>query len=73
VGTIAQSLGVTFEPVQYVQALEFWLINPDTAQVEVYRLQDDAEVPHVTLRKHQTLTTPLFPGLEIPLQEVFRQ
>ena len=54
-------------------AAELWLIDPDTAQVEVYRLQDDAEVPQVTLRKQQTLTTPLFPGLEIPLDKVFRQ
>jgi Uma2 family endonuclease len=31
--------------------MELWLIDPDTPQVEVYRLQDDAEVPQVTLRK----------------------
>jgi Uma2 family endonuclease len=52
---------------------ELWLIDPDTPQVEVYRLQEDSEVPQGTLRKHQTLTTPLFPGLEIHLEEVFRQ
>jgi Uma2 family endonuclease len=54
-------------------ATELWLIDPDRPQVEVYRLQEDAEVPRVTLRKHQTLTTPLFPDLEIPLEKVFRQ
>jgi Uma2 family endonuclease len=51
---------------------ELWLIDPDTGEVEVYRLQEDAEVPKFTLRKNQTLTTPLFPGLAIPLEKVFQ-
>ena len=50
---------------------ELWLIDPDTGEVEVYRLQEDAEVPKFTLRKDQTLTTPLFPGLAILLEKVF--
>jgi len=50
-----------------------WLIDPDTPQLEVYRLQEDSEVPQLTLRKHQTLTSPLFPGLEIPLEKMFPQ
>jgi Uma2 family endonuclease len=52
---------------------ELWLIDPNTTEVEVYRLQEDAEVPKFTLRKDQTLATPLFPGLAIPLEKVFRQ
>jgi Uma2 family endonuclease len=54
-------------------AEELWLVDPDTAQVEVYRLQEDAQTPKATLKKTQTLATPLFPGLEIPLEKVFKQ
>jgi Uma2 family endonuclease len=52
---------------------ELWLIDPDTPQIEVYRLPEDSEVPQLTLRKHQTLTTPLFPGLVIQLEQVFHR
>jgi Uma2 family endonuclease len=54
-------------------AEELWLIDPETLQVEVYRLQEDAEVPKDTLKTQPTLSTPLFAGLEIPLGEIFKR
>ncbi len=65
--------GPTKEVYTRFGVTELWLIDPDTPQIEVDRLQENSEVPLVTLRKHQTLASPLFPGLDIHLEKVFRQ
>lgn len=51
--------------------LEYWLPKEKTATVEIFRLLDGELVPVVRLGKSDVLTSPLFPGLEIPLDEIF--
>ncbi len=50
---------------------EYWLAKAETATVETLRLQDGKLVPIARLERAEALTSPLFPGLEIPLAEIF--
>lgn len=51
--------------------LEYWVVLPDSRTVEVYRLPESADQPAQTLAEGVSLTTPLLPGLELPLEEIF--
>jgi len=50
---------------------EYWMAKEKTATVEIFRLQDGKLVLITRLEKSDVLTSPLFPGLEIPLAEIF--
>jgi Uma2 family endonuclease len=50
---------------------EYWMAKEKTATVEIFRLQGGKLVPVAQLGKSDVLTSPLFPGLEIPLSEIF--
>ncbi len=50
---------------------EYWMAKEKTATVEVLRLQEGKLVPVARLRKSDVLTSPLLPGLESPLAEIF--
>ena len=50
---------------------EYWLIDPDARTVNVLRLTEGAYSSAVMLREGDTLTSPLFPGLEISLTSIF--
>jgi Uma2 family endonuclease len=55
---------------------EYWIVDPETQSVTVLRQpRADAgltDVTTLTLANGETLESPLFPGLQIPLREVFR-
>jgi len=55
---------------------EYWLVDPEAQSVTVLRRpRADAgltDVAVLTLAKHEMLASPLFPGLQIPLRDVFR-
>ena len=52
---------------------EYWVVDPDIDLIKVYRLVDGryTRVSELTLRARDILTTPLLPGLELPLAEIF--
>ena len=54
---------------------EYWLVDPEARSVTVLRRpRADAgltDIAVLTLAKGATLESPLFPGLQIPLREVF--
>jgi Uma2 family endonuclease len=50
---------------------EYWMAKENTATGEIFRLRDGELVPVARLGKSDVLTSPLFPGLEIPLNEIF--
>jgi Uma2 family endonuclease len=52
---------------------EYWIVDPDARTVEVWRLQEDAERPRAILREKDTLTSAMFPGLEVRLAELFAE
>ncbi len=51
--------------------LEYWVVLPASRTVEVYRLPESADYPAETLAEDVSLMTPLLPGLELSLAEVF--
>ena len=51
--------------------LEYWLIDPRNDTVTMLELRDGAYVERAALTAADTLTTPLLPGLAIPLADVF--
>jgi Uma2 family endonuclease len=55
---------------------EYWIVDPEARSITVLRRPGaDAgltDVTVLTLAKGETIESPLFPGLQIPLREVFR-
>ena len=52
---------------------EMWALYPDDEKVEIFRFEQDVDRPAVTLQGKSSITSPLFPGLEIPLVQVFER
>ena len=52
---------------------EYWIVDPASDRVKVFRLTNDqyALAQMLSLEARDVLTTPLLPGLEMPLAEVF--
>ncbi len=52
---------------------EYWLVDPEAETVKIFRLEGDryGRPQLLSLRDSDSLTTPLLPGLEIPLAVVF--
>ena len=51
---------------------EYWIVDPDAHVVRVFRRQSDgALAPMAGLEQEAVLTTPLLPGLEIRLRDLF--
>jgi len=51
--------------------IEYWVVLPLTRTVEIYRLPEAADAPAVELAEGASLTTPILPGFELPLAEIF--
>jgi len=52
---------------------ELWLVDPTLRQIQVYRLTENPDKPVAVIEEFETLVSPLFPGLGIPGEAVFRQ
>ena len=54
-------------------SLEYWVVDPDIDVIRVYRRDGDRFARPVELSREagDVLTSPLFPGLDIPLSHVF--
>jgi Uma2 family endonuclease len=52
---------------------EYWVVDPELDVVRVYRREGDSFARAVELAREagETLTTPLLPGLEMPLARIF--
>jgi Uma2 family endonuclease len=50
---------------------EYWLVDPSAETVWIHRLHDRALVVAQTLRRKQTLRSPLLPGFALDLEDVF--
>jgi Uma2 family endonuclease len=58
----------------YAQAgvQEYWVVDPDTRRVEIYRLEGDRFVLANTARERGRVRSGLIPGLEVDLEDLFR-
>ncbi|HET9013762.1 MAG TPA: Uma2 family endonuclease, partial [Gemmatimonadaceae bacterium] len=54
---------------------EYWVVDPDIDVVRVYRLESGKylRAQELSLDHGDVLTTPLLPGLELPLSRVFAE
>jgi Uma2 family endonuclease len=54
---------------------EYWIVDPDVDVVRVYRPGDGSYTRplELSLEAGDTLTTPLLPGLELPLGQIFKE
>lgn len=52
---------------------ELWIVDPDRKEVQVYRLEESADIPAVVCRGRQKIESPLLPGLRIPVAKVFKR
>ena len=52
---------------------EYWIFDPRADTATLLELRDGEYVERAVLTADDTLTTPLLPGLAIPLADVFRQ
>jgi Uma2 family endonuclease len=52
---------------------ELWIIDPEPQGVLVYRFQEHATEPVLTVTGDGILSSPLFPGLEVDLAKVLRK
>ena len=52
---------------------EYWVVDPDAETVQMYRLTASRYAAAAELSRHPNarLTTPLLPGLDLPLAEIF--
>ena len=52
---------------------EYWVVDPELDAIKVYRRVEGAfaRVAELTAERGDTLTTPMLPGLAVPLTELF--
>jgi Uma2 family endonuclease len=52
---------------------EYWVIDPELDEIKVFRHREDRyeRVAELTLEHNDVLTSPLLPGLELPLNRIF--
>lgn len=52
--------------------LEYWIVDPKRQTVQVFRASESGFTAPTDLTTEDLLTTPLLPGLEIRVREIFR-
>lgn len=63
--------GVKHTTYEHFGVKEYWLVDPDHETVAVHRLEEGRFRKTADLAAGDVLATPLLPGLQIPLAEIF--
>lgn len=73
--TSSRKYDLTVKRATYARCgvLEYWIVDPDAKTVSVYRLQDDATQPFAIFTEAGTLVSPLLPGFEFSVTELFKK
>jgi Uma2 family endonuclease len=69
--TRARDEGLKLERYELLGVTEYWTVDPETRTARVYRRQADRLALAAEISVGDLLTTPLLPGLEIRLSEIF--
>jgi Uma2 family endonuclease len=69
--------GVKHRLYERFRVPEYWIIDPESELVMVYRLDDERLLLHAELSRREgtsvpVLSTPLLPGFELSLDEIFK-
>lgn len=70
-GTRKRDEGLKRQRYEKLGVEEYWLVEPDEEWVRVYRRAGGGYAHAAERKPGAVLTTPLLPGLEIPLAEIF--
>jgi Uma2 family endonuclease len=69
--TAKRDRGIKAKLYERTGVKELWIVDPWEKTIEIFRRSEEAFVRHALFSGTDTLVTPIFPGLEIPLTEVF--
>lgn len=64
--------GVKLKRYDRFGVAEYWIVNPDDAWIKVYR-RSERGLSLVDQIASGSITSPLFPGLSLPLEDIFPQ
>jgi len=51
--------------------IEYWIVNWRARTIEVYRRKNEKLIPYKTFHEGDILETPLFPGFQCPMSQIF--
>jgi len=65
--------GIKLERYELLGVQEYWVVDPKRNEARIYRRSGERlqQVAELTAAMRDLLTSPFFPGLEIPLFEIF--
>ena len=65
--------GIKLERYELLGVQEYWVVDPKRNEARIYRRSGDRlqQAAELTAAARDLLTSPFFPGLEIPLFEIF--
>jgi Uma2 family endonuclease len=63
--------GIKLERYERFGVQEYWIVDPDRNTITVYRLEGERFQKAAVLSAEDVLRTPLLPGLELQLTEIF--
>lgn len=65
--------GIKLERYELLGVQEYWVVDPKRSEARIYRRSGERlqQVAELTAAGRDLLTSPFFPGLEIPLFEIF--
>jgi len=64
--------GIKLERYELLGVTEYWTVDPETRTARIYRRRGERLAPAEEIPVEGALSTPLLPGLEIPLSGIFK-
>jgi Uma2 family endonuclease len=74
-GTRKRDVGIKLELYERAGVLEYWFVDADAGSIDVHRRAGEQFAPalHLSSDPHESLSTPLLPGLQISVASLLRE